>query len=111
MKVTGIKHKDLINFQFEELNVKSNAAFYQRQCGVTKSLLEAYSYEDLLLVLKMYKEIGLPKGYKSIYYLKNDTQKQIESAKNYFANKLIQEEVIKIQNVKKRYKEKIECIF
>ena len=105
-KKTQYEHKNLVNYQFEVLGVKSDTRFYQRQCGKAKQLLKEYTYEDLLNILRMYKETGLPKGYKSIYFLGVDTKLKIETAKNYFAsknsNKVLESNVTNQKKVVKR---------
>lgn len=95
-KITGIKHKDLVNYQYEVLGMKCNPHFYQRQCSVTKKLLTLFEYEDILLIMKMYNEVGKPKNYKSIYFFMVDTQNKIDQAKSYFKTK---EELNKVENV------------
>lgn len=89
-KQTGMKHKDLINYQFEVLGLVCTSAFYQRQSNVAKKLLNTYEYEDILNVMRMYKEIGKPKHYYSIYYFTKedvDVKKLIDAANEYFKSK------------------------
>lgn len=106
-KKTGLPHKDLVNFQFEVLGIKSGTRFYQQQCGKAKLLLEKYEFEDLMRILRMIKEVGIPKSYKSIYFLDKDTEKKIEISKNYFKNKEKPIEKVKITNqkVKRKFKD------
>ena len=85
-KQTTLQHKNLVNFQFDVLGVKSGTMFYQRQCAQAKLLLMHYSYEDLLNVLKFFALTSLPKGYKSIYFLGHDTDTWIYVAKQYIAS-------------------------
>lgn len=99
-KKSGLAHKDLVNFQFEVLNLKCGTAFYQRQCGVTKRLLQNFTYEELLSVLVMFKEVGLPKTYKSIYFLeKNDTRSLIDIASIYFKYKKEEKKKVREDNL------------
>lgn len=103
-KQTKALNKNLVNFQFDVLKIKSNAQFYQRQCGYAKMLLQKWSYEDLLLVLKMYANIGIPKWYKSIYYLGKETEKQINMARDWkyiTEHKTEKKEVKNIRRIKK----------
>ena len=104
-KETKALHKNLVNFQFDVLNIKSGTPFYQRQCGQAKMLLCHYDYNDLLNVLKMFADTQVPSGYKSIYFLGRDTQIWIDVAKSYFKSCDKATEVIKqneINEVKRR---------
>lgn len=104
-KRSELKHKDLVNFQFDVLGVKSGTPFYQRQCGYAKTLLDnGYAYEDLMRVLHMMKEVGLPKTYKSIYWLGKNTNCLIEMASDYFENKSKNTETVEVKNKKVRRK-------
>lgn len=110
-KKTEYEHKNLVNYQFDVLGIKSDTRFYQRQCGKAKQLLNEYTYEELLNILRMYKEIGLPKEYKSIYYLGKNTKEKIEMANNFFKdknkNKVLETNVT---NQKKKVKRKIKFL-
>ena len=107
-KETTTKHKNLVNFQFDVLGVKSGTSFYQRQCGQAKMLLCHYEYEDLLNVLKMFAETSLPNGYKSIYFLGRSTEMWIDIAKEYFKTHSNVTEVIKQNEVNSIKKKKIQ---
>lgn len=82
-KVTNT-HKDIVNFQVDVLGYKCIPSFYQRQCGVAKALLTKYTLEEVLTVLAYFKETGVPKNYKSIYYLREHIDFFVPVAKVYF---------------------------
>lgn len=107
-KKTGT-HKDIINYQYEVLNMKCTSVFYQRQCGVAKTLLQKYALDDIMLILEMFKEFGKPKEYKSVYFFtKVDVDKFISHAKELKKQRdkeVLEEEVV---NIKKKEKLKIE---
>lgn len=107
-KKTGT-HKDIINYQYSVLGMKCTSAFYQRQCGVAKTLLQKYSLEDIILVLEMFKKHGKPKDYKSVYYFtKIDLDTLIDCAKELKKRSEEVVEEIEVRNEKKKDKLQIE---
>lgn len=107
-KKTGT-HKDIINYQYDVLNMKCTSAFYQRQCGVAKTLLLKYSLDDIMLVLEMFKKHGKPKEYKSVYFFtKVDTDMLIKCAKELKRRSEEVVEEVEVRNEKKKDKLQIE---